>query len=73
MKLSKEVFLKKFGQRVKFLRRQTGLSQEQFADKVGIHRTYMGRIEQGKSNTPIFTIYRIVKACGLKSSEFLSL
>ncbi len=73
MAVSKDLVLKKFGERIKYLRKSSGLSQEAFADRVGIHRTYMGRIERGESNPPIFTVYRIVKALKIKSSEFLSL
>lgn len=73
MAVSKDQILKKFGERIKYLRKLSGFSQEAFADKVGIHRTYMGRIERGESNPPIFTVYKIVKALKIKSSEFLSL
>ncbi len=73
MATSKEAILQKFGERIKYLRKQYGLSQEAFADKVGIHRTYMGRIERGESNPPIFTVYKIIKVLKIKSSEFLSL
>ena len=73
MAVSKEQILKKFGERIKQLRRLSGYSQEAFADRVGIHRTYMGRIERGESNPPIFTVYKIIKVLKIKSSEFLSL
>ena len=73
MAVSKEQVLNKFGERIKYLRRLSGLSQEAFADRIGIHRTYMGRIERGESNPPIFTVYKIVKALKVSPSEFLSL
>lgn len=73
MAVSKEHVLKKFGERIKYLRKVSSFSQEGFADKVGIHRTYMGRIERGESNPPIFTVYKIVKALKIKPTEFLSL
>ena len=73
MSISKPQFLKSFGDRVKQLRRQSGISQEELADKAKIHRTYMGRIERGEANPPIFTVYKIIKALKVKSAEFLSL
>lgn len=37
-----------FGQRVRDLRKEKGLSQEAFADLTGIDRSYMGHIERGE-------------------------
>ncbi|HEC66010.1 MAG TPA: XRE family transcriptional regulator [bacterium] len=52
----------KLGRRVKRLRRELKMSQEELAAKAGIHRTYMGRIERGESNPPVYTVYKIAKA-----------
>jgi transcriptional regulator with XRE-family HTH domain len=41
---------KYFGDRVKELRLDSGMSQEAFADKCGFARSYMSRIERGKAN-----------------------
>ena len=41
--------LSHFGKQVRSLREQTGLSQEQLADKAGIHRTYLGGVERGSA------------------------
>ncbi len=70
MAAPKQSFLKGFGERLQHLRKTTTeLSQEELADKAKIHRTYMGRIEQGKSNPPAYTIHKILKALGAKASE----
>lgn len=50
---------KKVGHRIKLLRKERGYSQEELAAKAGIHRTYMGKIERGESNTPLYTLYKI--------------
>ena len=47
---------KDFGQRVKELRNQTGLSQEKFALKIGMDRTYFASVEVGKRNIAICNI-----------------
>lgn len=39
-----------FGQNVQKYRKAIGLSQEQFADKAGLHRTYIGMIERTEKN-----------------------
>lgn len=52
----------KLGKRIRKIRKEKGFSQEELADKAKVHRTYMGKIERGESNPPIYTIYRISKA-----------
>ena len=41
--------LERFGKRVRELRKARGLSQEAFADKCGLDRTYISGIERGNS------------------------
>ena len=45
-----------FGKRIKELRKQTGLSQEKFALKIGMDRTYYASIESGKRNVSLKNI-----------------
>jgi transcriptional regulator with XRE-family HTH domain len=44
---------KRFGLRVKELRKASGLSQEEFADRSGFARSYMSRIERGLANVSL--------------------
>lgn len=53
---------KKLGKRIRRIRKEQKLSQEELADKAGIHRTYMGKIERGESNPPVHTVEKIAKA-----------
>lgn len=55
-------FLKSFGQKLAEARKNRGITQEKLADAVGLHRTYIGFIEQGKRNPSIGNIYKIAKA-----------
>jgi transcriptional regulator with XRE-family HTH domain len=55
-------FIKDFGARVAELRRKSGLTQEELADLVDLHRTYIGFIEQGKRNPSVGNVYKIAKA-----------
>jgi len=59
----------RFGQRVRELRKATGLSQEAFADKCGLDRTYMSGIERGKRNVALRNIEAIAEALGVSISE----
>ncbi|MBA0213829.1 helix-turn-helix domain-containing protein [Pectobacterium brasiliense] len=55
MERSKDITVR-FGQRVKTLRLQAGLSQEAFADKCGLDRTYISGIERGVRNPTLEVI-----------------
>jgi transcriptional regulator with XRE-family HTH domain len=61
--------LKRFGDRVRVLREQIGLSQEALAAKAGIHRTYMGGVERGERNICLRNIVRIAAALGVPPRE----
>lgn len=63
--MSKDV-LQAFGRRVRQLRFNRGLSQEQFAERCGLHRTYIGAIERGERNVSLLNIEKIAIALGVK-------
>lgn len=52
-------YLIAFGQQVRKLRRQTGLSQEKFALTIGMDRTYFSSVEAGKRNMSLINIKKI--------------
>lgn len=58
------------GNRIKFLRKQMGLSQERFALKAEIDRTYLAGIESGKRNVTIQSIEKIVNALEISMKDF---
>ena len=60
-----------FGKRVAELRKDAGYSQEQFAFKCGVDRTYIGTIERGEKSHTLNTIVKIAKALGISKSELL--
>ena len=59
----------KFGQRVRAFRLQRGLSQEAFAHKAGLDRTYVFSIEKGKRNVSISVVEKIAVAFEVEISE----
>ncbi len=59
----------RFGYRVRELRQAKGLSQEELAFKVGVHRTYLGGIERGERNPSLKNIDLIANALGISLTE----
>ena len=53
------------GLSVRSYRRKRGLSQEAFADVLGVHRTYLGGIERGEHNLTLKSVERIAAKLGI--------
>jgi transcriptional regulator with XRE-family HTH domain len=68
MKPSRDILVE-FGKRVRQLRKSQQLSQEAFAAKCSLDRTYMGGIERGERNLALRNIRTISKALGVSLSE----
>lgn len=60
------------GKRIRELRNKLGVSQEEFADMVGLDRTYITSVECGKRNISIVNIEKIAKALNVSLSEFFN-
>lgn len=60
---------KGLGKRIRELRQQTGLSQEKFALKIGMDRTYFASVETGKRNIAILNIKKIADGLSITLSE----
>ena len=61
----------KLGKNVKKAREKLGLTQEELAEKVGIHVSYVSRIERGKVNPSYDILENLAKVLKVKSSDFL--
>lgn len=53
------------------LRRERGLSQDEFAALIGIHRTYQNHLEGRRRNPTIDVIERMMKALDVPVTELL--
>lgn len=60
----------KIGNRIRELRSRTGFSQEKFAQKIGMDRTYFASVELGKRNISIVNIEKIANGLDISLSEF---
>ncbi len=63
---------KDFGKRVAELRKKAGYSQEQFAFKCGVDRTYVGVVERGEKSPTLNTIEKIANALDISMSELFN-
>jgi transcriptional regulator with XRE-family HTH domain len=52
------------------LRRASGLSQEELADRAGLHRTYVSAVERGERNLTVGSVEKLAVALGC---QFLDL
>ncbi len=57
---------------LRLLRETKGWSQEEFADRAGIHRTYVSDLERGKRNPTISVVERLAKPFGITASEIIA-
>ena len=59
------------GYNIRKARLKSGVSQEELAAKVGIHRTYIGSVERGERNIGIMNIVKIAAALNIAVSELV--
>jgi transcriptional regulator with XRE-family HTH domain len=63
----------RFGFALKIRREELGLTQEELAEKAGIHRTYLSDIERGGRNLSLINIERIAHSVSLSIAELFLL
>jgi transcriptional regulator with XRE-family HTH domain len=67
------MFDKAFAKAVRRLRTLQGLSQEEFGEESGLHRTYVSQLERGLKSPSLRTMQRIAGALGIKLSELITI
>lgn len=60
-----------FASNIKRLRTSVGLSQEELADRAGLHRTYISLIERCQRSVSLEAIFSLAEALGTKPEELL--
>lgn len=60
--MAKKKILISFGNKVREIRKDKGLSQEELSFKADLHRTYIGMIERAEKNLTLTNIEKIAKA-----------
>ena len=59
----------RFGKKLKDLREAEGLSQEKFAARIGMDRTYYASVERGNRNPSLLNIKKIADGFGISLSD----
>lgn len=62
---------KTVGRNLRAYRLERGLSQEAFADQLGVHRTYMGGVERGERNLTLKSLEKMAEQIGVEARELL--
>lgn len=57
------------GRRIRNYRLQQGLSQEELAERCGLHPTYIGQVERGEKNATLESVSRIAGGLSLSLSR----
>lgn len=68
---SQSTILKSFGRAVRARRQTLKISQEELAERAGLHRTYISDIERGARNVSLLNIQAIAQALETTSSILL--
>ena len=68
--MADQILLKEFGKRIRQLRTERKLSQEELSFQTGFHRTYIGMIERGERNLSLSNVGVFAKTFEMSLSEF---
>ena len=62
---------RQFGRRLRALREARGVSQATLAERAGLTREYVNKLEAGKYDPTLGTLGRLAKALGVTERAFL--
>lgn len=68
----KDEFTKHLSKRLKEIRVSKKMTQQELAEKAGLHLTYIGHLELGKYHPTTFVIWKIAKALGISTDKLIN-
>lgn len=63
--------LVQLGKKIRALREELKISQEELADRADIHRNYMSQIEGGKRNLSFYNLVKVARALRVSPSKLI--
>lgn len=63
---------KEMGARIRLLRKRKGLTQEEMANRCGLHWTYIGGLERGERNPTLTTLHRVAGGLGVPIGDLIN-
>ena len=69
--MADQLLIEEFGKRIRQLRTERKLSQEELSFQTGFHRTYIGMVERGERNISLSNIGVFAKFFEMSVSELL--
>lgn len=69
--MDKKELQEHLGEKIRLIREEKGLSQQELASLCDFEKSNMSRIEAGNTNPTIFTLYKISRALKVKLSELV--
>lgn len=61
--------VKRLGERIRRLRKEKGLSQEQLGELATLHTNYIGQVERGEKNLTVETLEKITLGLGISLEQ----
>ena len=61
----------RFGEKLRRLRKEKKISQEEISLRAGLTRSYIGRIDRGKINISLATLYKLAEALEIEAADLL--
>jgi putative transcriptional regulator len=71
--MTEKELLKRLGLRIKQLRTEKGLSQADLGIEIDVEKSNVSRMESGKFNTKIITLFKVAKALNITLSELVKI
>jgi transcriptional regulator with XRE-family HTH domain len=59
------------GKKIRALREERKISQEELADRADVHRNYMSQIENGKRNLSFYNVVKLARALRVTPSKLV--
>jgi transcriptional regulator with XRE-family HTH domain len=71
--MTEKELLKRVGLRIKQLRTEKGLSQADLGIEIDVEKSNVSRMESGRFNTKVLTLFKVAKALDLTLSELVKI